>query len=491
MIYGYIKDSTVIVVGAADNLAEYQDFYKLIIHEENPTFVCSQPEFDDLLMNYKGFREPPYVFDFKTNDAAMAFAESHQITLGPPHYIADKQREMVKPKGYGGDNDYFADKRTLGEMYGLNEYDPWDTRTEEEKTQDEKHKKVADEAKKKGNLTGESFTQSSEPTLQVDTVRVSKDADGNYQIDDILAYKGLYSKSVEEIKSEHQYKIDFAQPINVNSALGIDLSEYLTPDGSLMMSDPTLAHRVALFYGNEPSQVVLLNEDGLPAEPNEEVAAILLNTRDKIYHKIFIENARLEQIIENVPHLILEKSVDRGETRDGCWFVFHAKPSAMMVEASLKTFLSLFITAIKIFPVNIRGEQLVPEGINMFEEKPFVEPPRPWNERAHELDNMTAEELEANYKSLSGREFLFSGKYIDAQAGCIMYVTPRSYFEKTGETWTGEFLDISIILPMDVKEISPGVYQTRSREWMSLYHDMQKRNFTESMAFQLYINLLG
>ena len=481
MIYGF-KDATVLIVGAGDKLSEYQEFYKNIITEGSlgqlAYSTCTQPDFMEMLTDprFKGFKEAPYVFEFYSESMLDSFVGIFEIHLCPLYFVVDKQAEMLKPTTK---DEYFSDKRTLAEIYGLEENDPWDTRTEEQKKEDAEWKEKANKAKKDGNLTGDNSFAAPDPELRLRRIRLEKDEDGEIQVHDILAVKGLFDSLPEEEVKETIYRLEIAETIDeICSDLNIDFSGELT-DNCLVMTNEVLAHRLALYYATQGFTTKFL-KDGEEIFADFDIAQAVLNARDKIYYKMAIA-APLSAIVPRLSESILAKVVDRGQIGQCSWFVFNAKTTAVLAEVSLQDIEH------EIFPIGVDGERLVPQGINLFEEKDFVEPPRPWNEKAAELETMTEEELAANKKSLSGKEFLFSGSYIDAQVGCIMHVTPRSYFNKHGEMWKSD-LDIQELLPLDIKLVSPGVYQTRSREWMSLYHDMSARGFSESMAFQLYMN---
>jgi hypothetical protein len=482
MIYGY-KDGTILIVGAGDKLSEYQEFYKNIITEGSLGSLihsgCTQPEFMEMLTDqrFKGFKESPYVFEFFSESMMISFVDLFEIHLCPLYYVVDKQAEMLKPTTK---DQYFADKRTLGEIYGLEENDPWDTRSEEQKKEDAEWKDKASKAKKDGNLTGENSFAAPDPELRVRNIRLEKDEDGEIQVRDIMAVKGLFDELPEEEIKETIFRLEIAETIDeICADLNIDFSGELT-DNCLVMTNDVLAHRLALYYATQGFTTKFLQDD-VEISADFDIAQAVLNSRDKIYYKMALA-APLSIVVPSLSESVLAKIVDRGQIGQCSWLVFNAKTTAVLAEVSLQDIEH------EIFPIGVDGERLVPQGINLFEEKDYVEPPRPWNEKAAELATMTEEELAANKKTLSGKEFLFSGSYIDAQVGCIMHVTPKSYFDKHGEMWKNGDLDIQDILPQDIKYVSPGVYQTRSREWMSLYHDMSGRGFSESMAFQLYMN---
>jgi hypothetical protein len=141
--------------------------------------------------------------------------------------------------------------------------------------------------------------------------------------------------------------------------------------------------------------------------------------------------------------------------------------------------------AIEVYGVNDKGERLVPKGVEIVEEVEEAEPPRPWNDRAAEWDAM--DEAAKKAIKIKGEEFLFCGNYRGASDGCIVYITPRKYFAEHGEMWEGT---LPIKLADDLKRRAPGIYQTKSRDWINLCNDLTARGMTESLGLQLYINAL-
>jgi hypothetical protein len=93
------------------------------------------------------------------------------------------------------------DQRTIEEIYGLDKEDRFDRRSDEEKASDEVNRKRYDEAKKRGDLSGESFggpLPDRKTQTTVTDIRVSERADGTVEIDNVLAVKGLHDESVVE-----------------------------------------------------------------------------------------------------------------------------------------------------------------------------------------------------------------------------------------------------------------------------------------------------
>jgi hypothetical protein len=79
-----------------------------------------------------------------------------------------KQEGSVEFRGHGVD---FKDKRTIEEMHGLDENDPWDRRTDEEKEADKEKQKKMEEAAKQNGMSGPFKAPEAEEAAEKDQKR--------------------------------------------------------------------------------------------------------------------------------------------------------------------------------------------------------------------------------------------------------------------------------------------------------------------------------
>lgn len=186
-----------------------------------------------------------------------------------------------------------------------------------------------------------------------------------------------------------------------------------------------------------------------------------------------------------------DKIAARGATPDGWWVAFAREFDAEQFCKDIDGIFAHLTQPYEMYGVNDKGERLVPKGAATVIDPARLkgEEPRPWNDRASELDAMDEEARAANRKGMKGEEFIFCGSYQGAQHGCVINVTPKSWFERHGTMWEGP-LDIAHLLPQDMKEVAPGLYATKSRDWNNLSHDLARRGFKENLFFQLYLNSL-
>lgn len=454
MLYAH-QDGLRVIVAAASTVSELEKFYATASTAERGEVNRPAP-FDMMLDEYLSrFKVPPIIIEYSNDDDVEALIADYGITLVKKNALVDRHADMVEELDKVIDEETLPEGMTIGEFYGLDKDDPWDKRSDEEKAQDEAFKKAYEEAKAAGKLSGDSFAAPKGDNVRVTDINTVTDADGNIVIRDVMAQKGLHADNSEEREAAEAAK-----------AAGL-------PQPTADTSAPAAA----------PSKTeveVEVDSDDLSIDPNGMVA---------VYHKVEVTGAKLAEVKPVLTAVKIDvdalATVQRNSST-GCWFAFLRLTQAEKVAETLGN----AGYEVEVYGVNDLGERLVPKGVQIVDtEAERVDPPRPWNDRAAEIPAMTDEEKAANDKSLDASEFLFTGAYHGAETGCILFVTPKSYFA-AHKVMYPEPLDIAALLPPDLKEVSPGVYKTTSRDWINLTQDMARRGFIESILLQLYLNNL-
>lgn len=100
------------------------------------------------------FKITPTIFEFSTAEDIDEFVAAHegQIEIISFDNAVDRQRGMIAASDFVEETG-----RTIGEITGLNEHDPFDLRTDEEKAEQEKKWAEAKKKRKAGDMTGDSF----------------------------------------------------------------------------------------------------------------------------------------------------------------------------------------------------------------------------------------------------------------------------------------------------------------------------------------------
>jgi hypothetical protein len=185
MLYGHkeiVDNRTATLVSSADSMSEFTKFLELA-RNQNPTTRNFNEMFTSRVLEhlveelYRGFRKPIHVFYHDNDEQREAFVAEwrikilengvqsrdkqddmiHNDKVAAANAVVDaenRKEEAAKEKG----EDYERPKeKTLGEMFGLDENDPWDRRSEPEKEEDEAMRKMAQQARDAGTMTGDSF----------------------------------------------------------------------------------------------------------------------------------------------------------------------------------------------------------------------------------------------------------------------------------------------------------------------------------------------
>lgn len=219
MLYGYKRPGNITVVTAATLKSELNDFFEraaqrpeLYVNMVEPDFVTqlTDPELKDLKHEIR-------IFDHTDEAQQEQFIDAFDITVGPFQAVMGMHNDMIKRD----EPDPFDvnDTRTIEEIHGLQgENDVWDTRTDEQKAEDEQIKEAIKKARKDGMLSDESFSprkqegEDSKKTVKVTKINTSVDADGNVSIDRVLARK-------DTTENEHEVRQEEPKPQDPNATV--------------------------------------------------------------------------------------------------------------------------------------------------------------------------------------------------------------------------------------------------------------------------------
>lgn len=215
-----------------------------------------------------------------------------------------------------------------------------------------------------------------------------------------------------------------------------------------------------------------------------------------VYFKVEVTGAKLADVVpvlEADGFPMKSAFVQRDHTA-GCWFAFVREASAsdaVEILGGVKdmSFVSKPAGSVAtLYGVNEMGERLAPEEIEIVDTGKVDETPiRPWNYRKVNWDDLTDEEKAENRKEWSGKEFILVCEY-KRETGCKVFIQPKSYFYEHNTLYPEE-LDLSHILPQDLKPIGDNWYQTLSRDENKLMYDLcHQRKFIDDWMLRLYLN---
>lgn len=194
LLYGYRKDSVTVVTASHGNTQILVNWANAL-PTSDVTFVSRrETEFSDAFEpEFKRLRHEVFIFDHTNTQQQDEFISKHGITILNPQTAWDRHDTMVEfdvPDFYD-----VAETRTLEEIEGLTENDPWDRRTPEQIEQDNKMKEMIDAMKKAGEISSDgSFDarkahENGDNTAHVTDIRTTVNADGTVSIDNVLARK--------------------------------------------------------------------------------------------------------------------------------------------------------------------------------------------------------------------------------------------------------------------------------------------------------------
>lgn len=410
---------------------------------------------------FAGLTKAPLVITHTSNsDLRAAFYAEFGVTVLKRNAAVKKQVDMMDALIEDPYSPEAKDTRTIEEIHGLVDNDPFDKRTAEEMEADEEKKRLWDKAKKSGDLSGDSFgpnpnrkKKSDEPQTHITDVKTSIGADGRIQIDSAIGVKGLHDKP--KVASSRSLD-DILAGVTGGDQTALDAAKASVDEGQ---------------NGGPDSEDLTIDPEGMVA----------------IFYKVEIADKKLSDVRDvALGQFDLDLAAALRNSPTGCWIAFARQLQA----EELETLLAGYGFGVKNYAVNDVGERLVPEGIEVVDvSSPKAEKPRPWNWMASKIEAMSDEERAENEGSVSTSEFIFCGNYEGADQGTIIYITPRSYFSEKGEMW-GEPLNINAILPRDFVEVSPGVYRSMSRDWNHISFDLASRGMKENLSLQIYLNSL-
>lgn len=192
MLYGHkeiVDNRTATLVTSATTVEEYTSFLKIVQGQafdkrnfnEVYTSQALQHMVEDL---YRGFKKPIHVFYHNDDAQRDAFVAEWKINVVENGVQSrDKQADMLFEEKYRKENEakqkrnadeaaaeaagqeYTGEReKTIAEMFGLEENDPWDRRTEEELEYDREMKKMMNDAKAAGTMSDDSFAAPANPS---------------------------------------------------------------------------------------------------------------------------------------------------------------------------------------------------------------------------------------------------------------------------------------------------------------------------------------
>lgn len=526
MLYAFRVETAGVVrtvVAAAETVGELECAIERMIADGAPG---NRPDYIAFLTNklFKDIDSYPFVAEHAIVAGSDSFCVQYGVTVLDRDAVLARHRAMVDAANDSYDPQ--ADQRSIAEIHGLDKHDPWDNRTDEQKAYDAKMKALADKAKAKGDLTGESFApdqSAAKDDLTITGVRAHQDSDGKVRVDSVMAIKGngFYGSEqsaeggplVSATWAGH-WRLDLVGDDgdcigSVMDAAGVAADRMVAsgemPAGGVIFlnasEDEMRRISARLTRDRMAHTVAVVNGDGSLADHDmSDNPDPTISDEPGVFHKVVIPGRKLRDVVAvlvdtsvnpiNTARVVMAGSAalstkavgGYGNASGGCWLAYGAEVKANHAERLLRR----EKIACTVCPVNADGSPANPVASPVPDPDPG---PRPWNSRAGELAAMDEDALHANRNEYAPSEFLFCGKSETGTGDAIVHITPRSYFLEHGAMWD-QPLGIAHMLPPDLTEIAPGVYRSRSRKWTFVSLELNRAGFRESVRLKMYLNTL-
>ncbi len=481
MIYAVSEDLTLTLVAGDDGPTDFKSQIDAICENHETTVM---PIFTMMMDAEYGamMKLPPQIISFGDEVEMNDFIKSYDISVIPKSYAAFEFKKMIMI----GDDD----GRTIREVHNLDEHDPWDTRTEEEKAP-----KGAAQAKDKDkDSTDGSWGADKKPSssIRVNGIKAHVDADGNVVIDEVVVTKG-YSYlhniiTIEDGVAEDYENLlrdaglrDYEQySVVIEDCLTLSTHESGSSHQGLVEAlerlEKPYTHTIEERGTEEEAEV---NEDYLVAEDNMV----------EIYFRLDVPNQTADVMVDLLVENGMRPAFNSNTVDDKCWLAYVKKATA----EDNKIILENNGYPCEIVAVDRLGNPILEEGANAIvvdTKADVIEPPFPWNDKADEFYALSEEEQQ---KSLTGKWLCFSIRdFGSAPYFRIIHITPISYFNKNKMIWDGD-LPIEHLfkgVPIEKFGDKPYVYQCKAYDAATLNHLLSKGKMVDSIGLTNYVNSL-
>jgi len=274
MLYGHMEmvdNRLATLVSSADSFAEYDAFLEVVrgqdIKKRNFVEMYTSKALQHMMEElYNGYKKPIHVFYHANEKQRDEFVSEWKIKiLENGVQTRDKQADMIFSEKLNAENETKAKRdaaieaaekagqeytgereRTLAEIHGLEENDPWDRRSEEELEHDREMKEAMRKAKAAGTMSDDSFTSPPTPSAEpdkmtpgngkltiTDTDGIIK-ADGSLDISQIRAVKtgGPVDTNLQQARQEAYDKVKEEKLAGRRTFSPEDFAAVLAGDGS-------------------------------------------------------------------------------------------------------------------------------------------------------------------------------------------------------------------------------------------------------------------
>lgn len=556
MLFGSIKNNKTYVAAASrtEELKVFGEYMQNLSQTSGSELFndIHKPDFIELMQDddLKGY-SIAYVFEHKNDEQAEAFCIAFNISVVHKKELKDLHEEMLTVSDENIDP-YLsekADQRAIGEIYDIEQTDPWDVRTPEQILKAYEDSKTLTDMQRDGKLTGESFTshkdKKNKKGVAITDITTSRDENGNTQIDSATYIKqGEHALKARDFAddelggviadftgSDRQKRFSAIVPgidaIADDAIMYIVESDIITRQmvfetkiqrhknsGALIFYNDTnwaITHESRdaaklqkfIELAGRKSTVFPVNKKGeLNVTAKKEyqdfassLASNLGNGEDiyfridvskKFINAVYMLSAAMDILMKE--DLLYEKIHSTGVSEKGGWIVSRRMLSLEQISSHLKETGMIVNSA---YAVNDWGQRIVDDDeVKVIDANapPEIQQPRPWNGRMEEFLALGDGDIEKSWKKVKGKELIFCALPLGPNEGTLVYITPAEYFAEHKEAWDGQ-IPLEHLISPNLKPVEDSVNTYRSgREELGISQELASKGLLEHLFFNLYIN---
>lgn len=470
MIFAVAKENTLEVLLAAskDGQAKFDEFIEKA-REDDLTTSVSKPDFMRCMQDREisAFKKPPMIATFENAGDMQVFAERHGVKFVNHGDAVHEQMRMDMMSE-------LEDTRTIREIHGLDENDPWDNRTEEQKEASKQAKKAHKDQKRDDTegSWGDGGSEEIDPNkIRVGNVEAHVDENGDIVIDRIVATKGdirIINHIVLKDATEADYYL-------VLKDAGIDPEEeyrgvQIDENGMTVITHEGGASNKRLTEALKDwdhTHTIENEEPKMEGDPNWVVAQ---DEMVAIYYRVDVPDQKLETIEPMLVKGGMRPAFAAREVEEAqmCWLAYVREETAEQNrDILLGNSIPCEVVAVDRFGERIIAEDAGAEAKVVDTGAAEQEPPAPWNDRADEFAAMDEKEQR---KAIKGSWLLYSIRDYGAPHHRIIHITPLTYFNEHERLWEGELPIEHLFGDLDIKKFgdAPGMYQCKALDTNTL-----------------------
>jgi hypothetical protein len=484
MYYGIKIDSTIYVTAATD-LAVFQEIEIDITDGVIRAEPCDMVEmFTEPLL--KDFTLAPFVIECATGTVADAVASSKMIAIQSPSEARNTQDHMMELARLKAEFDQPKDRRTLAEIHGFDDNADWDKRSDAEKEASRKQDEKMREVRAAGGLTSGSFESTDTENLKIHGVSTVIDADKNIVSASVNASKNtmsLYRLTVEgDAVDFNAIFDDIGLPENRVKEQEANHAVIKLHDHQIERLTETLERFRMVFT---------INKVGEGEEESDEGDLITGHENVNVFWSVQIDH----QTVSKVSPILLAAGLDQNlvvlmrNAGPGCWYAFLRESDAKDAAGALKD----AGIASEIIAVNRRGQSIFSgtgAGARIVDRhvEDVVEP-RPWNDRAHEIDAMTDEQKAELMKGVKTSEFIVTVESTPRYKALVR-VQPESYFRAHDALWEAPLHIDKMVAEHVLKPIEGAInaYSCSAFDAQLLKDNLMRWGFIDSLLLRMHFN---